>query len=739
MLVESLDVAIARPYRLVGDAIVAVWDKTGAEPSARLTPQSGAARLPRPHATFLLPTSWGGTRVVMALRWPAASRDQPLAFHDETGAVARVGEGGALPFDAAALVNGLTLSSRARLAAVMLEFCHAAFARPDERRFAALCRACLAEIAPDPAVLVPVVTAADGLVLCEGALPAGFGPVQRGFIIDRTGLRPLPLLPLLGTGKANATALHVMVDATSDEPLVALFGESGGLACRVVRGKPSSQRLVEWLERRKPAVAPSLRDYVARGLATRAGTHPQAAAVLDEMQLLAPLARKGVFSKNRPVGAEIDLALSTPGGGLFVAGWLHDPHAMVAHIDVLSPLGQRRTLTGPLHRFPRADVAEQYGDNPAADRSGFVTWLAEEGTSLPQHQHRFELHLQSGAMIDVVAPMPPVQAADSRNAVLGCLPPAFATPQALATCIAPAAAALHAAHMATRQPPDIIHFGSAPSAPVTSVVVPLYRVLDFLRFQIAAFAVDPALQGVELIYVLDSPEQRHEVEHLLLGLHALYALPMILLVMSRNYGFSAACNAGAQAARGEFVLFLNSDVIPDRPGWLEPLQAVLAADADVAAVGPKLLFDDHSLQHAGMYFGRDLRGEWMNLHYHKGLPRDFAPANVARKVPAVTGAALLVRHGVFMAVGGFSESYIIGDYEDSDLCLKLRDAGWDIHYQPQAELFHLERQSIQRHDGYMRGIACLYNRRLHALRWSELMTTLCPGAGMTTLCPEAGR
>lgn len=720
MLAESLDVATARIHRLVGDAVLAVWEGSSPSPSARLVPHSADAGLPRPHASFLLPTSWGGTRTVMALRWPQERRIADLDFKEADRTVASSKGGRVEPFDPAALVNGLTPSAKAKLVSALLEFCHTAFGRKDERRFAALCRALLAEVIPEPSALLPVVAAVDGLVLCEGVLPTEFGAVRRAIVVDRAGVRPLAAQPLLTPSKGGQ-AVHVMTDV-ADDPLVVLFGESGGLACRAVKGEPGRVRLVEWLERRKAPVPAALRDYVGGCLA--AHSSPRAASVLEEMQVLAPLARKGVFSKTRPVGAEIDLAIALPEGGLFVAGWLHDPLGMVERIEAVSPLGERLCL-GTLHRFPRADVAGQYGEPAGADRSGFVTYLATAPSPVHLHQYRFELSLRSGARLDVVPALPPRGAAEARNAVLGVVPPAFVTPEVLETCIAPAAAALHAAHMATRGEPEVIRFGAQPPAPAVSVVVPLYKVLDFLRFQLAAFAVDPAMAGVELIFVLDSPEQRHEVEHLLTGLHALYNLPLTLVVQTANYGFSSACNTGARAASGAHVLFLNSDVIPDRPGWLPSLVAAME-DPRLVAVGPKLLFDDQSLQHAGMYFGRDLKGGWMNLHYHKGLPRDFAPACEARLVPGVTGAAILVRAAAFEAVGGFSESYIIGDYEDSDLCLKLRAAGWEIGYRPEAELFHLERQSIQKHDGYMRGVACLYNRRLHSGRWADLMERLCP-------------
>ncbi len=189
-------------------------------------------------------------------------------------------------------------------------------------------------------------------------------------------------------------------------------------------------------------------------------------------------------------------------------------------------------------------------------------------------------------------------------------------------------------------------------------------------------------------------------------------------------GFAAASNAGAALARGRHLLFLNSDVIPDAPGWLKVLAQALESDLRLAAVGPKLLFDDDSLQHAGLGFARDFHGAWYNMHFHKGLPRDFAPACAPRLVPGGTGACLLVRSFLIERLGGFSEDYIIGDFEDSDLCLRLRRAGHEVGYVPQAELYHLERQSISKHTGYTRSAAAAYNRRLHAERWSALMAEL---------------
>jgi GT2 family glycosyltransferase len=278
--------------------------------------------------------------------------------------------------------------------------------------------------------------------------------------------------------------------------------------------------------------------------------------------------------------------------------------------------------------------------------------------------------------------------------------------------------------MAARQPPELVEIGRPVRDPWVSIIIPLYRNLDFLRFQLGAFAVDPVFREAELIYVLDSPEQRNDVEHLLRGLHLLYDLPIKLVVNSANHGYAAANNAGAGFATGHHLLLLNSDVVPDRPGWLEDLARALESSEQVSAVGPKLMFEDGSLQHAGLCFGRRPDGGWINQHYFKGYPRLWAAAQRRREVPGVTGACCLVKAERFRAVGGFTEDYVIGDYEDSDLCLKLRREGGRILYEPRAELYHLERQSIRQHVGYTTSLASEYNAWLHASRWSDAMAAL---------------
>ncbi|MCC7275257.1 MAG: glycosyltransferase [Alphaproteobacteria bacterium] len=255
-----------------------------------------------------------------------------------------------------------------------------------------------------------------------------------------------------------------------------------------------------------------------------------------------------------------------------------------------------------------------------------------------------------------------------------------------------------------------------------SIIVPLYRSLELLPAQYAAFASDRDMARAELVLVLDSPEQEEELRRALHGLELIYGLAATLVVNRRNLGYAGAVNAGAAVARGRWLALCNSDVLPAGPGWLSSMRGALLPS--VGAVGPMLLFPDDTIQHAGMYFDQGVDGRWLNRHFFKGHARTTAAARLAREVPAVTGACMMLAAQTFERLGGLSADYVIGDYEDSDLCLRLRAAGLRLWYAPDAVLYHLERHSIQRHPGYQRGVAAHYNRWLHGRRWNRVMAVL---------------
>jgi GT2 family glycosyltransferase len=154
------------------------------------------------------------------------------------------------------------------------------------------------------------------------------------------------------------------------------------------------------------------------------------------------------------------------------------------------------------------------------------------------------------------------------------------------------------------------------------------------------------------------------------------------------FNFARLCNAGAAAARGEFLLFLNNDTEVLTPGWLERLLRV-ARRPDVGVVGATLLYPDGTVQHAGLF--PRAGGHW--VHGYRGLPPD-APGDQGelghvRTVPAVTGACLLIGRDLFGSLGGFDER-LPTSYNDVDLCCRARGRGLLVAVTPHARLLHFE-------------------------------------------------
>jgi GT2 family glycosyltransferase len=273
---------------------------------------------------------------------------------------------------------------------------------------------------------------------------------------------------------------------------------------------------------------------------------------------------------------------------------------------------------------------------------------------------------------------------------------------------------------------SVLEYGKMPAKPKVSIIVPLYGRIDFVEYQLSQFANDPYFQEkTELIYVLDDPALTDDLLRLVQGLYPVFEIPFKVVTYAENYGYAIANNIGARYATAEKLLLLNSDIMPLEKGWLPEMLKESKNLKNVGALGPKLLFEDGSVQHAGMAFEKsEVFGMWLNEHPGKGLP-DMQKEKTIREVPAVTAACLLLDRSLYEEVGGLSENYLLGDFEDSDLCLKLIEKGKKNYYLPTVSLCHLERQSQNLFsDTSWKTKITLFNGWQHNIKWNELITTL---------------
>ncbi len=160
-----------------------------------------------------------------------------------------------------------------------------------------------------------------------------------------------------------------------------------------------------------------------------------------------------------------------------------------------------------------------------------------------------------------------------------------------------------------------------------------------------------------------------------------------LLRNAENVGFGRAMNRGAAASRGEFLALLNTDMFL-RPGALDALVAELDARPSTGVVGPALRTPRGGIQVSfggRRTFGRELL---QKLFLNTLQARSLRRRRRRREVEWVSAAFLIVRRAAFEAVGGFDEAFFLY-FEDIDLCLRLREAGWKVVYLPAAEAEHV--------------------------------------------------
>lgn len=225
--------------------------------------------------------------------------------------------------------------------------------------------------------------------------------------------------------------------------------------------------------------------------------------------------------------------------------------------------------------------------------------------------------------------------------------------------------------------------------PLVSVIVPTRDKFELLRPCVESVLARTEYSNFEILIIDNGSVEKRTCQYLA----SIAGSPRVRVITDeRPYNFSALNNLAVREALGTYVCLLNNDTEIVTREWLTELMRY-AVRPDVGAVGAKLLYEDGSIQHAGVVIGI---GEAAG-HAHRFLPGDqpgyFHQPHIAQYVSAVTGACLVVDKAKFEAVGGLDEAALAVAFNDVDLCLKLEAAGWRNVYVPHAVLLHHESRS----------------------------------------------
>lgn len=215
------------------------------------------------------------------------------------------------------------------------------------------------------------------------------------------------------------------------------------------------------------------------------------------------------------------------------------------------------------------------------------------------------------------------------------------------------------------------------ATPDVSVVIVLYNQAGLTLRTLTALADQ---QDVSFETIIVDNASQDETDALLERTHG-----ATIIRNAENQGFLLAANQGAAAATGRHILFLNNDAYPHRDSLAAAVRR-LDNHADVGVVGGRILLVDGSLQEAGCVVFQD----GSTAGYGRGDSPVRPDYRFVRDADYVSGAFLLIRKPLWQALGGFDTRLAPAYYEDTDLCLRVRKAGFRVVYDPAVVLTHVE-------------------------------------------------
>ncbi len=164
-----------------------------------------------------------------------------------------------------------------------------------------------------------------------------------------------------------------------------------------------------------------------------------------------------------------------------------------------------------------------------------------------------------------------------------------------------------------------------------------------------------------------------------------------VLTWTDSFNYASINNFGARHARGDYLILLNNDIEVIAPGWMEEMLGYCQR-RDVGIVGAKLFYPDDTIQHAGVVIGMGgiaghilCRADGKEYGYNARLV-------TTQDISAVTAACLMISREDFDSIGGFDERYTVA-FNDIDLCLKVREQGKLVVFNPYVTLYHYESKS----------------------------------------------
>ena len=304
-------------------------------------------------------------------------------------------------------------------------------------------------------------------------------------------------------------------------------------------------------------------------------------------------------------GLHVDRIMAVDERSVYMEGWMHHEDLEIVRLTAVSPEGSSAEMLERLARYPRPDVAQhfQLGTNRIREKLGFVCFIELDAPSLQPDGWILEVEDERGVAEELLGPTVVTDTFEVRSTILhDPTVEKLLNGDLMADHVFPAITRIQDRLDTEVTVESVVQHGTPPEDPDVSIVIPLYQQIAHLEIQLAQFADDPELAAADIIYVLDSPEDAYTLRKYAAELYPIYEIPFRVAHWTRTWALPGPPTPAPRGRAGGCCSCSTRTCCPGSRAGSARCATSTTPPRTSARSGPKMMYEDDSIQHAGMYF-----------------------------------------------------------------------------------------------------------------------------------------